>query len=50
MFIYSNECLALDLEAGAWQAAASLNVARNEHGLDAVGDNLVVTGGYGDQR
>merc|ERR1711892_899841 len=30
--------------------ASSMNVARNEHGLDAVGENLVATGGYGEER
>ena len=48
--ICSDECLVLDQYGTAWEPASSMNVARNEHGLDAVGENLVATGGYGEER
>jgi len=47
---FYDECLVLDQYGTAWEPASSMNVARNEHGLDAVGENLVATGGYGEER
>ena len=49
-FFLSDECLVLDQDENDWLPIAPLNVARNEHGLDAVGENIIATGGYGAER